>query len=68
MSIAGAKLGCRDPDGEKLLETALRGEADCLITRDWDLLEMSSFHDIPILTPGAFWISGHANNRPDIRV
>ena len=32
------------------------GEADCLITGDRDLLEMSSFHDIPILTPG--WLSG----------
>ena len=49
MSIAGAKLGCRDPDDEKLLETALTGEADCLITGDRDLLEMSPFHDIPIL-------------------
>ena len=54
MSIAGAKLGCRDPDDDKLLETALMSEADCLITGDRDLLEMSSFHDIPILTPGGF--------------
>ena len=54
VSIAGAKLGCRDPDDDKLLETALMGEADCLITGDRDLLEMSSFHDIPILTPGGF--------------
>ena len=54
VSIAGAKLGCRDPDDDKLLETALMGEADCLITGDRDLLEMSSFHDIPILTPTAF--------------
>ena len=54
VSIAGAKLGCRDPDDDKLLETALMGEANCLITGDRDLLEMSSFHDIPILAPGAF--------------
>ena len=54
VSIAGAKLGCRDPDDDKLLETALMGEADCLITGDWDLLEMSSFHDIPILTSRGF--------------
>ena len=52
--IAGAKLGCRDPDDDKLLETALMGEADCLITGDRDLLEMSPFHGIPILTPAAF--------------
>ena len=54
VSIAGAKLGCRDPDDDKLLETALMGEANCLITGDQDLLEMSSFHDIPILAPGNF--------------
>ena len=54
VSIAGAKLGCRDSDDDKLLETALMGEADCLITGDRDLLAMSPFHDIPILTPAGF--------------
>ena len=44
VSIAGAKLGCRDPDDDKLLETALMGEADCLVTGDRDLLEMSPFN------------------------
>ena len=54
VSIAGVKLGCRDSDDDKLLETALMGEADCLITGDRDLLAMSPFHDIPILTPAGF--------------
>ncbi len=61
VSIAGAKLGCRDPDDDKLLETALMGEADCLITGDRDLLEMSPFQAIPILTPAGFldlWRNG----------
>ena len=52
--IAGAKLGCRDPDDDKLLETALMGVADCLVTGDRDLLEMSPFQNIPILTPADF--------------
>ena len=52
--IAGAKLGCRDLDDDKLLETALMGAADCLVTGDWDLLEMSPFHNIPILSPTGF--------------
>ena len=52
--IAGAKLGCRDADDDKLLETALMGAADCLVTGDRDLLEMSPFQDIPILTPTGF--------------
>ena len=44
----------RDPDDDKLLETALTGEADCLVTGDRDLLVMAPFHGIPILTPAAF--------------
>ena len=54
VSISGARLGCRDPDDDKLLETAMVGRADCLITGDRDLLEMSPFREIPILTPAAF--------------
>ena len=47
-------MGCRDPDDDMLLETALMGDADCLITGDEDLLEMTSFRGIPILTPTTF--------------
>ena len=54
VSITGAKLGCRDPDDDKVLETALMGEAGCLVTGDRDLLEMSPFHGIPILEPVRF--------------
>ena len=39
---------------DKLLETALMGEADCLITGDWDFPETAPFHGIPILTPAGF--------------
>ena len=48
------RRGCRDPDDHKLLETALMGAADCLITGDWDLLEMSPSQNIPILSPTGF--------------
>lgn len=51
VSISGAKLGCRDPDDDKMLETALLGRADCLITGDRDLLVMSPFRGISILSP-----------------
>ena len=54
VAIADAKLGCRDPDDDKLLETALMGAADCLVTGDRDLLEMSPFQNIPILSPTGF--------------
>lgn len=54
IAIADAKMGCRDPDDDKLLETALMGEADCLVTGDRDLLVMSPFHEMPIVTPAEF--------------
>ena len=54
VSITGAKLGCADPQDDMFLETAMVGEADCLITGDRHLLEMTPFRDISILTPAAF--------------
>ena len=63
VSIARAKLGCRDPDDDKLLETALMGEANCLVTGDGDLLEMSPFHEIPILRPASFLDLGKRGTR-----
>ena len=51
VGIVGAKLGCRDPDDDKVLEVALMGAADCIVTGDQDLLEIASFRSIPILTP-----------------
>ena len=52
--IAGARLGCRDPTDDKILETALMGHADQLVTGDGDLLAMSPFHGIPIIKPARF--------------
>ncbi len=54
VSISGAKMGCRDPDDDKLLETALIGDAECLVTGDADLLDMTAIHGTPILSPTSF--------------
>ena len=54
VSISDAKLGCRDPDDDKLLETALLGDATCIVTGDQDLLAMHRFRGVPILDPGTF--------------
>lgn len=54
--ITGSRMGCRDPDDDKLLETALTGQANCLVTGDKDLLDMNPFRDIPILTPAGFLV------------
>ena len=54
VSIVGARLGCRDPEDDKFLETALMGEAECVVTGDQDLQVLSPFHNIPILSPADF--------------
>ena len=51
IAITNSKLGCRDEDDDKVLETALLGQADCLVSGDQDLLEMSPFQGIPIISP-----------------
>ena len=38
VSILGSRLGCRDADADMLLETALLGDAQCMVTGDKDLL------------------------------
>ena len=57
VSISRATLGCRDPDDDKLLETALAGDATCLVTGDRDLLEMHPFRGVPILDAATFVVS-----------
>ena len=51
VSITNSKMGCRDPEDDKFLETALLGEANCLITGDQERIVLSSFRGIPIMTP-----------------
>jgi uncharacterized protein len=45
---------CRDPKDNKFLEAALAASADCIVSGDRDLLEMSVFEEIPILRPAEF--------------
>ena len=54
VSVTNARLGCRGPDDDKFLETALMGDANCIVTGDGDLLEMHPFRGIPILAPADF--------------
>ena len=53
-AITGAIHVCRDPDDDKLLETALAGGAGCLVTGDSDLLELHPFRGLSIVTPAEF--------------
>ena len=54
VTITGAVHVCRDPDDDKFLETAINGEADCLVTGDADLRALDPFHGVRILTPRNF--------------
>ena len=42
---------CRDPKDDKLLELAVSGQADYLITGDEDLLVLNPFRGVQIFTP-----------------
>ena len=45
---------CRDPDDDKILELAVNGDADYILTGDDDLLVMNRFRGIDIVTPAVF--------------
>ena len=45
---------CRDPSDDKLLELALSGEAELILTGDRDLLALNPFRGIPIVTAAQY--------------
>jgi len=45
---------CRDPEDDKILEVALNGRADVIITGDDDLLAMHPWREIAIVTPAEY--------------
>ena len=47
-------IECRDRKDNKILEVAVSGQADCIISGDKDLLVLNPFRDIPILSPTDF--------------
>lgn len=44
----------RDPADNRVLEAAVTGRADFIVTGDQDLLVLERFQDIPIVTPARF--------------
>jgi len=45
---------CRDPNDDKILELAVNGRADYIVTGDDDLLVMDPFRGIAIIRPAEF--------------
>lgn len=45
---------CRDPKDDKVLELALNGEAQYIISGDRDLLVLHPFHDVLVITADEF--------------
>lgn len=57
VNLTGALKACRDPDDDKVLETAIIGNADCLVSGDQDLLVLNPFHGLSILAPARFLLA-----------
>ena len=45
-----------DPEDNKILESAVEADAEYLITRDHDLLQLEKYENIEIVTPSQFWV------------
>ncbi|MEW6568536.1 MAG: putative toxin-antitoxin system toxin component, PIN family [Chloroflexota bacterium] len=45
---------CRDPTDNVILEAAVAGQADAIVSGDHDLLALNPFEGIPILAPAVF--------------
>lgn len=45
---------CRDPKDDRLLEVAVNGRADMIVTGDRDLLTLNDFEGVPIIAPAAY--------------
>lgn len=54
VEITETVQACRDPNDDKILELAVNGRADCIVTGDDDLLVMDPFRGIAIIRPAEF--------------
>ncbi|OGE12987.1 putative toxin-antitoxin system toxin component, PIN family [Candidatus Curtissbacteria bacterium RIFCSPLOWO2_12_FULL_38_9] len=54
MPLKGKDFNLRDPDDNKVLETAVVGKCNFLITGDKDLLTLGEYNRIQIVAPAEF--------------
>lgn len=57
VGITSSVMGCRDRDDDKILETALNGQAQMIVSGDQDLLVLTPWRGIPVLEPGPALVS-----------
>ena len=58
VDISETVNACRDPEDDRILELAVNGYADFVITGDADLLAMDPFRGTRIVTPADFLHAG----------
>ena len=58
VDISETVKACRDPEDDRILELAVNGYADFVITGDADLLAMDPFRGTRIVTPADFLHAG----------
>lgn len=46
----------RDPEDNKILESAVEARADYLVTSDNDLLTLNEYQGVEIVNPAQFWV------------
>ena len=54
VTITNQITACRDPKDDKVLEMAVNGPADLIVSDDADVLALNPFQEIPIVTPATF--------------
>jgi putative PIN family toxin of toxin-antitoxin system len=55
VTISRPVRACRDPRDDMILEVAVNGAANAIVTGDGDLLTLHPFMGVPILSP-ADWL------------
>lgn len=59
--IVRAVHECRDEADNRILEVAINGAAELIVSGDSDLLMLTPFRGIPVLKPGDYVNAGHAD-------
>ena len=55
---------CRDPDDNRVLETAILGEAAAIVSGDKDLLVLGDYEGVAIVTPQVWLALRPARGKP----